>query len=411
MQVAPRERAARRAAELLLGRRDGAGAAARVGAAARPRSPASPATTSSRFEPPRDPSKAEQQRRRERAKRRATARDGKLVADKLPLTTDRNGAASFTLKDLPKIDAAERARRRGDLQRPERRDADRRRRGSTLWPSAVVLGVKAGSWASNRGQVKFSVARARHARASRSRARASRCAAGCQPGHQHAQAHGRRLLRLRQPHRGQGPRQRCAAGTTDDARPAAVRGDARHRRPGRADRAGARTRSGNAGRRRRRASGSRKQGELWFAQDNDDRIDVLPEKKRYEPGETARLQVRMPFREATALVAVEREGVIDDAGRDAARRRPDGRAEDRAELGAERLRQRARAARPDPRDAVVLVLHLGLEGAAELGAQRSGTKAASTRRRRRWSTSPSRRSSSASRRSRSASRRTSCRSA
>ena len=52
------------------------------------------------------------------------------------------------------------------------------------------------------------------------------------------------------------------------------------------------------------------QGELWFSQDNDDRIDVLPEKKRYEPGETARLQVRMPFREATALVAVEREGVI-----------------------------------------------------------------------------------------------------
>ncbi len=54
-----------------------------------------------------------------------------------------------------------------------------------------------------------------------------------------------------------------------------------------------------------------KQGELWFAQDNDDRIDVLPEKKRYEPGETARLQVRMPFREATALVGVEREGILE----------------------------------------------------------------------------------------------------
>ena len=60
-----------------------------------------------------------------------------------------------------------------------------------------------------------------------------------------------------------------------------------------------------------------KQGELWFAQDNDDRIDVLPEKKRYEPGETARLQVRMPFREATALVS----------GR--ARRRPRRRASSR----------------------------------------------------------------------------------
>src|SRR6185295_3463068 len=54
-----------------------------------------------------------------------------------------------------------------------------------------------------------------------------------------------------------------------------------------------------------------RQGELWFAQDNDDRIDVLPEKKFYEPGEVAKLQVRMPFRDATALVSVEREGVID----------------------------------------------------------------------------------------------------
>ncbi len=51
--------------------------------------------------------------------------------------------------------------------------------------------------------------------------------------------------------------------------------------------------------------------EVWFEQDNDDRIDVLPEKKRYEPGDTALLQVRMPFREATALVSIEREGIID----------------------------------------------------------------------------------------------------
>jgi len=49
----------------------------------------------------------------------------------------------------------------------------------------------------------------------------------------------------------------------------------------------------------------------WFAQDNDDRIDLLPEKKAYEGGETARFQVRSPFRNATALVTVEREGVID----------------------------------------------------------------------------------------------------
>lgn len=49
----------------------------------------------------------------------------------------------------------------------------------------------------------------------------------------------------------------------------------------------------------------------WFDQGNDDRMDVIPERKRYEPGQTASLQVRMPFREATALVTVEREGVIE----------------------------------------------------------------------------------------------------
>ncbi len=52
-------------------------------------------------------------------------------------------------------------------------------------------------------------------------------------------------------------------------------------------------------------------GELWFEGEDHDRIDLLPEKRRYQPGETARFQVRMPFRHATALVAVEREGVID----------------------------------------------------------------------------------------------------
>ena len=53
-----------------------------------------------------------------------------------------------------------------------------------------------------------------------------------------------------------------------------------------------------------------KQGELWFGGENHDRIDLLPEKKTYQPGETAKFQVRMPFRFATALVAVEREGIL-----------------------------------------------------------------------------------------------------
>ena len=48
--------------------------------------------------------------------------------------------------------------------------------------------------------------------------------------------------------------------------------------------------------------------EMWFEAGDSDRIDVLPERRRYQPGETARFQVRMPFREATALVTIDREG-------------------------------------------------------------------------------------------------------
>ncbi len=54
------------------------------------------------------------------------------------------------------------------------------------------------------------------------------------------------------------------------------------------------------------------QDDWWFAGQDSDRIDVLSERRRYEPGEQARLQVRMPFRQAMALVAVERDGGILD---------------------------------------------------------------------------------------------------
>ncbi len=49
----------------------------------------------------------------------------------------------------------------------------------------------------------------------------------------------------------------------------------------------------------------------WFEGRNDDRIDLLPESKRYEAGDTAKFQLRMPFKEATVLVTVGREGVMD----------------------------------------------------------------------------------------------------
>jgi len=49
----------------------------------------------------------------------------------------------------------------------------------------------------------------------------------------------------------------------------------------------------------------------WFDASDNDRIDLLPEKKSYEPNDKARFQLRMPFKEADVLVTVEREGILD----------------------------------------------------------------------------------------------------
>ncbi|HEY4957607.1 MAG TPA: MG2 domain-containing protein, partial [Caldimonas sp.] len=258
------------------------------------------------FESARDPKKAEQEASEsEESDRDDAGRDGKLIADKLALTTDRNGAASFTLKDLPKA------------TRPSRIDAEvtfNDPNGETqtvatridLWPSALVLGVKAGSWASNRGQAKFSVVAldtggkpikgqsvAVRGRVSQVITTRKRLVGGFYAYDNRTEVKDLGSL---------------CSGSTDDH--GLLSCEASLDSAGQVELiAEAKDAQGHPA----QAAGSvwvTKQGELWFAQDNDDRIDVLPEKKRYEPGEIARLQVRMPFREATALVAVEREGVI-----------------------------------------------------------------------------------------------------
>lgn len=49
----------------------------------------------------------------------------------------------------------------------------------------------------------------------------------------------------------------------------------------------------------------------WWVPSDSDRIDLLPEKNRYEPGEKAKLVVQSPYPTSTVLVTVEREGVLD----------------------------------------------------------------------------------------------------
>ncbi|CAN5921246.1 MG2 domain-containing protein [soil metagenome] len=258
------------------------------------------------FDPPREAAKAQQGGDEEESDADSNARDGKLVADKLPLTTDKNGAASFTLKDLPKITRPSEITAEVTFNDPNG-EVQTASTSIPLWPSAVVLGVKTGSWASNRGKVKFTAL--------------ALDTAGKPIKGQSIEVRGRLSQVISTRKRMVGgfyaydnrtevkELGALCSGSTDDR--GLLLCEAALETAGQVDLiAQAKDAQGNPV----QAASSvwvTKQGELWFAQDNDDRIDVLPEKKRYEPGETARLQVRMPFREATALVAVEREGVID----------------------------------------------------------------------------------------------------
>jgi len=258
------------------------------------------------FEPPRDVGKAGGNSGDEDSESTPEARDGKLVADKLPLTTDKNGAASFTLKELPKVTRLSEISAEVTYNDP---NGEVQTASTTipLWPSAVVLGVKAGSWASSRGKVKLTAlaldtsgkpikgqgveVRGRLSQVISTRKR--------MVGGFYAYDNRTELKDLGN----------LCSGSTDER--GLLLCEAELSTAGQVELiASGKDAGGNAA----QAAASvwvTKQGELWFAQDNDDRIDVLPEKKRYEPGETAKLQVRMPFREASALVAVEREGVID----------------------------------------------------------------------------------------------------
>lgn len=234
----------------------------------------------------------------------------RVVADKLALVTDREGALKVPLANLPT--------RRGPSEvHAEMTFTDPNGEVQTvattvpIWPSAVVLGIHSTRWAgtggSNQGRVKFQVlaldtagkpiktqAVSVQARLSQTISTRKRIVGGF-----YAYDNRTEVKDLGQVCDGRTDERGlllCEA-TLDQAGEVELLAQAKD---GEGRQALAST-----------AVWVTRQGELWFSQDNDDRMDVLPEKRSYEPGETARLQVRMPFREATVLVTVEREGVID----------------------------------------------------------------------------------------------------
>ncbi len=237
----------------------------------------------------------------------ATAsQDQRVVADKLALTLDRNGAGKTSITDLPPSKQPQELLLEATYADPNG-EVQTIRSVATLWPAAVVAGIKTEGWVSASQQIKFQAlaldlngkpaadvplevkAVARIVTTSRKR----------MVGGFYTYDNKTDIKDLGQ----------VCSGKSDSR--GLLLCEAKLGEPGEVELVvTAKDGSGNS----IQAASSvyvTKQGELWFGGEDHDRMDVLPEKKSYQPGETAKFQVRMPFRFATALVAIEREGIIE----------------------------------------------------------------------------------------------------
>ncbi len=237
----------------------------------------------------------------------ATAsQDQRVIADKLPLTLDRNGAGKLTIDKVPVSKIPQDLLLEATYSDPNG-EVQTLRGVSTVWPAGVVAGIKTEGWVSTRQKMRF-------------QALALDLAGKPAPG---TALDVRAVARIVTT-----SRKRMVGGfyTYDNKTETKDLGSVCS---GKADSRGlllCETQLGEAGEvelvvTAKDAAGNSiqaassvyvtRQGELWFGGENHDRIDLLPEKKAYQPGETANFQVRMPFRFATALLTVEREGIID----------------------------------------------------------------------------------------------------
>jgi alpha-2-macroglobulin len=229
----------------------------------------------------------------------------RVVADKLPITLDKTGAGKTTIEGLPDLRQPKELLLEASYADPNG-EVQTLRSTHTLWPAAVIAGIRTEGWVSSSQQIKF-------------QALALDLSGKVQAGvAMQVQAVARITTTSRKRMVGGFYSYDNKTETKDLGKVCSGTSDSRglllcETKLGEAGEVEltvtATDKDGNAS----QAASSvwvTKQGELWFGGEDHDRIDLLPEKKSYMPGETARLQVRMPFRFATALVSIEREGVI-----------------------------------------------------------------------------------------------------
>jgi uncharacterized protein YfaS (alpha-2-macroglobulin family) len=230
----------------------------------------------------------------------------KLVADKIAVTLDKQGAAQATLPSLPAVRKPRQLLVQATYADP---NGEVQTLSQTLpvWPSAVVLGVRTESWVSVQQQMSAQVIALDTSGKPMSGVKVSLHAVA-----HHTQSVRRRLVggfyAYDNQHADEDLGEVCSG--TSDAR-GLVLCDVALKSPGEIELV---AHAKDAGGHEAQAAASlwvTHQGEVWFGGDNDDRMDLIPEQRSYEPGQVAKLQVRSPFRHATALVAIERNGIIE----------------------------------------------------------------------------------------------------
>ena len=232
--------------------------------------------------------------------------DRRIVADKLPVKLDRNGIGNTVVRELPALANASEllsemhfADPNGEIQTVSQ--------STPLWPAAVVAGIKTGNWAALKknttltaialdldGRPRAGVPLEITGMLKQRTSHRKRMVGGFY-AYENSSTD-RDLGRLCSGKSDARGMFQCEAGFSDTGEVVLTA-----------------LATDDAGRRARAVATAWVGGadDNWFGAGNQDRIDVLPERKQYQPGDTAVFQVRMPFREATALVAVEREGVME----------------------------------------------------------------------------------------------------
>ena len=232
--------------------------------------------------------------------------NSKLVADKLSVTLDKSGAGKVTLARLPPLTATKELLVQANYADPNG-EVQTLSQTLPLWPSAVVLGVRTDDWVSVRQKLPAQViALDTHGKPQAGIAVSVRAVV-------HRQISARKRLvggfyAYDNKNVDEDLGEVCSG--KSDAR-GLVLCEATLETSGQVELiAQARDAQGHLA----RAASSvwvTRAGEVWFGSANDDRMDVLPEQRAYEPGQVARFQIRSPFRHATALVAIERNGIIE----------------------------------------------------------------------------------------------------